>query len=237
MQNKINVIGNGFLAKELKKIRFTNAKDFIIYAAGISNSKTKNLVELKREVDKIKKCLKKLNKDKVLIYISTLSVLEKKIHKDLYIKNKKKIEILIQKNLKNYIIFRFPQIVGKNTNPHTLTNFLYQKIKNEKNFIIWSKTKRNLIDIIDMKKIIKTILVNKNFKNKVFNIKNTESIYVEQIVSILSKILKKRPKFNILKFKNTHIKNSIYKKTKNKYLISIFKKKNYTETVLRRYYK
>ncbi len=236
-KNKINVIGKGFLAKELEKVKFGHAEDFVIYAAGISNSKIKNLVELKREIDKIKACLKNFDKDKVLVYISTLSVLQKKDNKNLYIKNKKKIELLIRKNLKNYIILRFPQIVGKNINPHTLTNFLYRKIKNNKNFVIWSKTKRNLIDIIDMKKIVKEILINRNFKNKIFNIKNNESIYVEQIVDILSEILQKKPKFSILKLRDTHLKNSIYKKTKNKYLINIFKKKNYSETVLRRYYK
>jgi len=53
-KNKLNIIGNGFIAKNLKDIKFINAENYTIYAAGISNSKTKNIADLKREISKIK---------------------------------------------------------------------------------------------------------------------------------------------------------------------------------------
>ena len=236
-KNKINIIGNGFIAKNLKKIKFLNPKNFIIYAAGISNSKLQNANELKREIYEITKFIKKLRNEKTLIYISTLSVLGKKTKSDPYIQNKKKIENLIKVNLKNYIILRFPQVVGKNKNPNTLTNFLYNKIKNDKKFNIWYKTKRNLVDIADIKNIIKKILLNKKSNKKIVNIKSNDSLYIENIVSILSKILKKKPRFKVLYSKKDYINNNIYNKSENEFTSKLMKKKNYTEKVLRKYYK
>jgi len=236
-RNKLDVIGNGFIAQKLKEINFKNVNNFVVYAAGISNSKTRNLSKLKKEIHKIENFLESLSKDKIIIYISTLSALEKKPVKSLYVKNKKKIEDLIKKNLNNFIIVRFPQVVGKNSNPNTLTNYLYEKIKNKKKFFINFNTKRNLIDILDVKKVVKEILKNKKFKRKIINIRSNESLYIEQIVNILSKIIKKKPRLKILKLKSNYKNNFIYKKPKDNQFKKIFDKSNYTESVLKRYYK
>jgi len=127
--------------------------------------------------------------------------------------------------------------VGKNKNPFTLTNYLYRKIKNKENFIIWNKTKRNLIDIRDIKKIVKETLIKKKLMKNIINIKNNDSLYMEEIVSIFSKILQRKPKYKTSKIKDNFNNNFVYRKSENKFITDFFKEKNYTEKVLQRYYK
>ena len=88
----MRVIGNGFIAKNLKKAKLKFKDDYIIYAAGISNSKTKNKDNLKRERTKFINFIQNLNSSKILIYISSFSVMDKSLKKDNYIQNKLFIE-------------------------------------------------------------------------------------------------------------------------------------------------
>ena len=53
----MNINGNGFIAKNLRKIIIP--KKFFIYAAGISNSSSKNKKFFKRELNQFKNYLKK----------------------------------------------------------------------------------------------------------------------------------------------------------------------------------
>ena len=147
----MKVYGKGFIAFNLKKIKLP--KKIFIYAAGVSNSNSKNVKDYKREITQIKKVVKKTNK--IFVYISSLSVENKKLKNDKYIKNKLKIEKIVKKSCKKYLIIRLPQIVGNNNNKHTLTNSLYNNILKNKKLSIWKGSVRNLIDIDDIK----------NFKN------------------------------------------------------------------------
>ena len=74
MINNKYLVGNGFIGKNLKKIKrdIINSK-YIVYAAGISHSKTKSKNELNREFNSIYKFAKK-NYLKKIIYISTADV-------------------------------------------------------------------------------------------------------------------------------------------------------------------
>ena len=120
----MKVYGNGFLAKHLKKISLP--KKIFIYAAGVSNSNLRSKKEYLREIKVFKRIFDRVDRDKIFIYISTLSVENKILNKDPYVKNKIKIERLIVKNSNNYLIIRLPQLVGNNKNKYTLTNSIYK---------------------------------------------------------------------------------------------------------------
>ena len=71
-----NIVGNGFIAKNLYKIKKDIIKSkYIIYAAGISNSIVKSKKELSKEFSLIRSFSKK-NSTKNFIYISTADVLD-----------------------------------------------------------------------------------------------------------------------------------------------------------------
>ena len=111
-----------FSKKFKKYLNFLKKNQIVIYVAGISNSSEKNPIKLKREIKEIRKFCK-IYREK-LIYISTYSIIDNNRLKKQYVKNKIKIKKIIRKKIKRYVIIRLPEIVGKNNNPYTLTNFL-----------------------------------------------------------------------------------------------------------------
>ena len=197
----MKVYGKGFIAFNLKKIKLP--KKIFIYAAGVSNSNSKNVKDYKREITQIKKVVKKTNK--IFVYISSLSVENKKLKNDKYIKNKLKIEKIVKKSCKKYLIIRLPQIVGINNNKHTLTNSLYNNILKNKQLSIWKGSVRNLNDIDDIKKILKKYFNNKYKLCSTINIFNPYSVDVVYLVRIFGYLLNKRVKFKLINKINKNI--------------------------------
>ena len=231
----MKVYGKGFIAFNLKKIKLP--KKIFIYAAGISNSNSKNIKDYKREIAQIKKVVKKIN-NKIFVYISSLSVENKKLKNDKYIKNKLKIEKIVKKSCKKYLIIRLPQIVGINNNKHTLTNSLYNNILKNKQLSIWKGSVRNLIDIDDIKKILKKYFNNKYKLCSTINIFNPYSVDVVYLVKIFGHLLNKKIKFKLI---NKINKNINLKSIKRETLLPLNYYKNiknidYIKRVLKKYY-
>ena len=233
----MKIIGKGFIAQNLKKIKTSNK--YIIYAAGVSNSNLKNKKKYYYEVKRIKTFLKKKIQGKVIIYISTLSVNNKFLKNDLYVKNKLIIEDLIKNNQNSYIIFRLPQIVGKSKNKYTLTNSIYNSIRKNKKFVLWKGSVRNLLDIADLKFIIEKYINNEPLKNSIINLYNPRSIKIENLIKIFENILKKKAIIKVLSKKNKNVNYKNLNKKFNlrkKYFKNIIKS-NYYEKTIEKYYK
>ena len=231
----MKVYGKGFIAFNLKKIKLP--KKIFIYAAGVSNSNSKNVKDYKREITQIKKVVKKKT-NKIFVYISSLSVENKKLKNDKYIKNKLKIEKIVKKSCKKYLIVRLPQIVGNNNNKHTLTNSLYNNILKNKQLSIWKGSVRNLIDIDDIKKILKKYFNSKYKPCSTINIFNPYSVDVVYLVIIFEYILNKRAKFKLI---NKINKNINLKSIKRETILPLnyyknIKNKDYIKRVLKKYY-
>ena len=233
----MKIVGNGFIAKNLKKISIPN--NFCVYAAGVSNSNLSNVKNFKREINEFNKFRKKINSKKIVIYVSSLSVENKNLKNDKYVKNKLNIENLIKKNIKKFLIVRLPQVVGKNKNKYTLTNSIFNTLTKNQNFFLWEGSMRNLVDIDDVTNIIGNYLNNKPKINTTINIFNPKSIAVIDLLKIFASILNKKFQFTSLKRKNKNINlNKINKKTllHKKYYRNLIRK-NYIKKVLEKYYK
>ena len=124
-----NIIGRGFLGNNFIKIHnVLKKKNYIIYAAGISNSKIKSRNDLKREVNYFKSFSIE-NSSKKIIYISTADINNNLTKKSKYVKNKIKIEKIIKKIFKHYVIVRLPQIIGKSKTVLIIIFFLKKQKK------------------------------------------------------------------------------------------------------------
>lgn len=234
--NILNIVGKGFLGKKFKKFNtFLKDNKFYIYASGVSNSNEKNLYNLKRDFIKVQNFIAE-NKLIKIVYISTCSIFDPNRNKSLYIKNKIKIEKLIKKKSKNYLIIRLPEIVGKNNNKNTLTNFFYNNIKISKKFTLLFYAKRNILDVDDAVKLI-IYFLKKKITSRTINIANLNYYRPIKIVNIIENILKKKGNYSISfkKLKRWKINNSlnseILKKSKIKF------KKNYLLNIIKKYYK
>ena len=145
-----------------------------------------------------------------------------------YVKNKIIIENIIRRSANTYLIIRLPEIIGKNKNPNTLTNFFFEKINNKKSFILFKNTKRNILDIDDAVNK-STKLIKKYYKKqKTVNLLNRTFYKPEEIVKNFEKILKKKALYKKKKLSKN------YFNLKNSFFINF--NRNYLSKVLRKYY-
>ena len=115
------IVGNGDIASVLK-----NKDDRLYFASGVSNSAETRKSEYQREINLL------LKQNGHLVYFSSLCV----FYLDTpYAQHKKHVEELIKCNFKRYTIIRLGNITWGD-NPHTLINYLKNKIKNNEPFEI-----------------------------------------------------------------------------------------------------
>ena len=236
MHQFFSIMGSGFVAKNFKKILpFLKKNNILLYAAGVSNSKTKNKFALKKELKKIKQ-YKKYDNNRTIVYISTCSIKDSTRNKSLYVKNKIKIEKYIKKRFKKFIILRFPELVGKSKNPNTLINFFYNNIKNKKKFFILKNAKRNILDIEDAVNISKNILNDRKNLNKTISIFNKFYSTPLDIVRNIEKILNTEANYTLVKQKKStwSLDYKIISKEVRKSKVTFSKK--YLYNILKKYY-
>lgn len=223
------IIGNGLLAR--KFVSYSHNDDFLIFAAGVSNSKESLQSEFEREKELLLNTMKK-NSSKKIIYFSTCSMYDTYFQNNNYVNHKLEMESLIATHFKKYLILRLPQVVGKN-NQSQLTGFLYKKILNDETFELYD-IERNIIDISDIKTIVDYILTNNLYINQIINIANPRNIKVTNLVKIFENLLYKKAKYSTVKIHgsfNIDISNTIQ-------IIHDLKlfDKNYEEKIIGKYY-
>jgi nucleoside-diphosphate-sugar epimerase len=180
------VIGNGLVAR---RFELYNSKDnFLVFASGVSNSKTKNPEAYNREMKLLKDSVQKCNTQS-LVYFSTCSIYDPREKGSAYVQHKLQIEDFIQTRAKQYHIFRISNLAGISPNPNTLLNFFFNHVKNGVNFDLWTKACRNIIDVDHTYMIIDHILKNNLFPNQVINIANPVNHPVKEIISTIETFL------------------------------------------------
>ena len=219
------IVGSGFIANKFRKyFKLIKSEKLVIYAAGISNSSEINRYNLKKEINKFKKF--QASNSKRLIFISTYSVNDVSRLNKTYVQNKIKIENLIRKKVKSYIILRLPEIVGINKNPYTLTNFFHEKISKNKKFYIYKNVKRNILDVDDAIKFCIKIINKNRMYNKEFNLLNKNYYSPLKIVKVFEQLLGRKANFKMKthKIQKFKFKNNKYLKFNQNYLKKILKK-------------
>jgi len=182
------VIGNGMIGTRFGS--YQKDDRFVIFASGVSNSKTRFDAAYKREINLLKETID-TNKQKILVYFSTCSLYDPEEKNSPYIIHKKQVEDIIQSQCNQFYIFRVSNLVGKSNNPNTVLNFFVYHIRNQINFDLWSNAWRNLLDIDDMYKIVDHILENRTDTNETLNIANPESYNVTDIVTAIEEVWQK----------------------------------------------
>lgn len=111
------IVGHGDIASVLR-----DREDRIYFASGVSNSQETRESEYRREIDLL------LGQDisKHLVYFSSLSIFYSQSR---YARHKREMEDLVKRIFDHYTILRMGNI-SWGDNPHTLINFLRNKIRN-----------------------------------------------------------------------------------------------------------
>jgi len=226
------IVGNGLIAKAF--INFDkNDNSVCVLASGVSNSNCENIEEFNREKNIIINNIK-LNKSSRFIYFGTCSVDDPERLNSKYVKHKLEMEKIVTEQEK-FLIIRLPQIAGYTKNNNTLLNFLYNRITNGKEFELWSKAKRNIIDIEDVVKIT-TYIINNKKENNIINVANKRNNSIKEIVEKMEKTLNLKANYKLIDCGSEY-------KINTEYIYNISRKlkinfdKNYTDRKILKYYK
>ena len=142
------IIGSGLLAHAFSSA-FLQREDVCIYAAGVSNSSCTDAHEFARERQRLEDALRQAMHVDTFVYFGTCSVADPDSQNTPYVQHKLAMERLVQAHPQG-LILRLPQVAGKTSNPHTLLNYLYARISRSEKFDLWSRAKRNIIDVAEV---------------------------------------------------------------------------------------
>jgi nucleoside-diphosphate-sugar epimerase len=222
------VIGNGLIANSFKQVIFS--KDVLIFASGVSSSLENNFKAFEREEVLLRETITAHNSFPI-IYFSTCSIYSNV--KNSYILHKLKMEDIVKNISSSHFIYRLPQVVGPTSNS-TLISFFVNQIKLSENLNIQIHAKRNLIDCVDVTKIVHFLVENSLGKDSIQNIATPINIAVIEIAKEISLILGKKLIFSkinsgdqydiSINFLANHLKDFNY-----------LNEKNYWQKVLRKY--
>jgi UDP-2-acetamido-2,6-beta-L-arabino-hexul-4-ose reductase len=223
------VVGNGLIANAFNQYKYN--ENIIIFASGVSNSKTTNVLEFKRELDLISEYL--LIPDKKFIYFSTCSISDGSIISD-YINHKIHIEELIRNNHNNYIIFRLPIVVGVCDNKNTFFNRFRHNIMNGETIRIYRNLTRYLIDIDDISQLLPNI-IESSYNNFTVDVCFENCMNIPEIVNIMEKIsdIKCDKILETTEYDNVRIYNNEFLNMAKSYGFEY--ELDYTEKIIRKY--
>jgi hypothetical protein len=114
------IVGKGDIASILN-----DREGAIFFASGVSKSTETNESEFWREIE----LLNKQDKTKCLFYFSSITLDDMSKIGNQYLAHKRKMELIVKSNFKNYNIIRIGNI-SWGSNPNTFINYIKNKIKN-----------------------------------------------------------------------------------------------------------
>ncbi len=178
------VIGNGLIAKAFSK--YIQNNDIMVFASGVSNSASTKESDYSREFEMLKQYGQA---EARFVYFSTLSVFDSSLEHTAYIKHKKQIEDYIQNHIENFVLFRLPIVVGRSANPHTLMNYIFNKIKNNETITVHTNACRFLIDVDDVTKYLSPIIESEMARSEMINVHLNNQIHISRLIELFEEQL------------------------------------------------
>ena len=186
------IVGHGLLARGLAG-RYAHDPRVTIFASGVSDSGEHRAAEFERE----RRMLLDVDHhpDSRLVYFGSCAVVvEDGQASTPYMRHKRDMEALALSRPDGLVI-RLPQAVGNTSNPHTLTNYLRDRLLSGERFTLWSKAERNLVDI-DHVAAIATALIDDGLPpQSVVSIAAQRSLPMAEIVAIFERVMKRRANY------------------------------------------
>jgi nucleoside-diphosphate-sugar epimerase len=187
------VIGTGLVARGFSA--YETNEEFLIFAAGVSNSKSCTPDDFQRERELFISSVQKAPGKKV-VYFSTCSVYDSDLQETAYVQHKLDMEALVSHCGSGHYIFRLSNLAGASDNPRTILNFFYSRIIHAEPFELWQFSERNIIDLADVFRIADHILKNNLFLNQIINIANEINYPVGYIVKCMEAFSGKKAIFS-----------------------------------------
>src|SRR6185437_5053251 len=141
------IVGSGLLARAFER-RAGLLEGVCVYAAGVSNSACTDRTEFEHDRARLQRVMASLPDDMRLVYFSTCSICDPWARESPYAQHKLEVEEIVR-GRRGHLIVRLPQLAGSTPNPHTLLNYLYNRIVRSERFDLSQHATRNIIDVAD----------------------------------------------------------------------------------------
>jgi nucleoside-diphosphate-sugar epimerase len=188
------IVGSGLLAKAFAA-HAPGLQNVCIYAAGVSNSSCRDTQEFERDRLRLEATITETDASALLVYFSTCSVRDPWSQDSAYIVHKNLLEDIVRER-ERFLIVRLPQIAGKTANPHTLLNYLYNRIVRSERFDLWRNSSRNIIDVGDVAAVVADLVNSEAVTAETVNVANSRNFTLPQIVSALEITTRRRAIYN-----------------------------------------
>lgn len=224
------VVGNGMIAHAFSEFR--EDENIIIYASGVSNSGETDQNKFQREFDLIKSFA---DTSKSFVYFSTVSIHDPELKNSAYVKHKMMLEEFITNSFSSFLILRLPIVVGKTSNPNTLTNFIYNKLVSGEPIMVFKNACRYLMDIDDIKFLCSGLIRSRIYRNEILDVNFENAMKSAELISIFENVMHIKAK------KILTDRGGCYSTENDKFLSYLTKidfniTDRYTEKILRKYY-
>lgn len=137
------IIGSGLLASvfDASEVDLAGA---VVFASGVSNSLETRPAAFEREKALLRNAL--CSAPGPIVYFSTCSISDISRRGSPYVQHKLAMEQMVRDH-HHYLVLRLPQVVGRTSNLHTLTNYLANRIMAGTRFEVWRNATRCILDV------------------------------------------------------------------------------------------
>jgi nucleoside-diphosphate-sugar epimerase len=163
----------------------------------VSNSGCRDSYEFMRERERFEAVLAACPADTRIVYFSTCSIGDPSVRASAYVQHKLRMEARVRR-CPRHLILRLPQLAGRTPNPHTLLNFLHERMLRGERFQVWAGAVRNIIDAADVARIGLDLIVHENAQGETVNVANPCSNSMLDIVRAMQHVLDTRAEFDLL---------------------------------------
>jgi nucleoside-diphosphate-sugar epimerase len=188
------LVGGGLIARAFAE--FGANPDIKIFASGVSNSLETSRDEFSRERNLLQSEIDGFRG--LLVYFGTASIHDPSEASRPYVLHKKAMESLVAGSCRCFLIFRMPQVVGRNAKANTIIEYFHQKILAGEPFEVWGGARRRLIDVDDVAAICRAQIAKRESYNRAFDLVPPVSIGAEEIVVELASILGQSARYSLV---------------------------------------
>jgi len=227
------IVGRGLLAEAFRP-RYGTDPDVVLFAAGVSNSSETRPAEFEREQALLQAHLEQPAAH--FVYFSSCVAGFDHLQPSAYVRHKVKMEREVLQRPGSYV-FRLPQVVGRTTNPNTLTNYLASRISDGVEFTVYAGAERNLVDIDDIAAIAPELLSNPAHAGRATPIVARYPVAVPKLVSMLEDILGRKANARIVDRQERFVVDALDAwKVADRLGLDLDAGDEYTRKLLRKYY-
>ena len=207
----------------------------ILFTSGVSNSGELAGSAFLKETNLVESYINKISPDSSFVYFSTTSIFDNSKVTNPYIIHKLSIEKLLKESNVDFLIVRLPNLVGFSTNPHTLTNFFADSIRQGRLITLRNGAIRHLIDVADLSVILNDIKRKFGKKRITVNVNTDKPLSADQILELMEETLGKKANCQTISEKNSGIP---LEEVDNNGTINFLWKtgKNYHKEMFKKYY-